>query len=217
MGTTPIYGFPYPDPSDLVANYPALGQQLAEDIEDVLPTLGGLTPVTPTSIANSGGSASLTGNAVNFTGVTTVSINGVFTSAYLNYIVVVSPIVGSAASGLLARWRVAGVDATTNYTFQEFQANNTTLSGSRAAATSGFRFGTTRTPANGCNYAFMAFGPQSAVPTNASSISNYDSEAGALVSLYAGFHDSSTSYDGFTILGVTGTITGTVRVYALAN
>jgi len=33
MGTTPIYGFPYPDPSDLVANYPALGQQLAEDVE----------------------------------------------------------------------------------------------------------------------------------------------------------------------------------------
>jgi len=34
MGTTPIFGFPYPDPSDLVANYPALGQQLAEDVED---------------------------------------------------------------------------------------------------------------------------------------------------------------------------------------
>lgn len=33
-GSTPIYGFPYPDPSDLVANYPALGQQLAEDVED---------------------------------------------------------------------------------------------------------------------------------------------------------------------------------------
>ena len=35
-GTTPIYGFPYPESSDLVANYPALGQQLAEDVEDVL-------------------------------------------------------------------------------------------------------------------------------------------------------------------------------------
>jgi hypothetical protein len=33
MGTTPVFGFPYPDPSDLVANYPALGQQLAEDVE----------------------------------------------------------------------------------------------------------------------------------------------------------------------------------------
>lgn len=35
-GSTPIYGFPYPESSDLVANYPALGQDLAEDIESVL-------------------------------------------------------------------------------------------------------------------------------------------------------------------------------------
>lgn len=32
-GATPIYGFPYPQASDLVANYPALGQDLAEDVE----------------------------------------------------------------------------------------------------------------------------------------------------------------------------------------
>jgi hypothetical protein len=37
-GTTPIYGFPYPEPSDLVANYPALGQDLAEDVETALET-----------------------------------------------------------------------------------------------------------------------------------------------------------------------------------
>ena len=35
-GSTPIFGFPYPESSDLVANYPALGQDLAEDIESVL-------------------------------------------------------------------------------------------------------------------------------------------------------------------------------------
>ena len=37
-GSTPIYGFRYPDPSDLVANYPALGQELAQDMETVLTT-----------------------------------------------------------------------------------------------------------------------------------------------------------------------------------
>lgn len=35
-GSTPIYGFPYPLSTDLVANYPALGQQLAEDVETAL-------------------------------------------------------------------------------------------------------------------------------------------------------------------------------------
>jgi hypothetical protein len=39
-GSTPIYGFPYPDPSDLVANYPALGQQLAEDVETAIAASG---------------------------------------------------------------------------------------------------------------------------------------------------------------------------------
>jgi hypothetical protein len=39
-GSTPIFGFPYPDPSDLVANYPALGQQLAEDVEDAIVASG---------------------------------------------------------------------------------------------------------------------------------------------------------------------------------
>ena len=80
MGNTPIYGFPYPDPSDLVANYPAMGQELAEDIEAVLPTIGGLAPATPTTIANSGGTASLTGNTVTFSGVSSISLNGCFTA-----------------------------------------------------------------------------------------------------------------------------------------
>jgi len=47
-GTTPVYGFPYPEPTDLVADYPALGQQLAEDIEDVLPTLSRIVQVVQT-------------------------------------------------------------------------------------------------------------------------------------------------------------------------
>lgn len=35
-GATPIYSLPYPEPSDLVANYPALGQDLAEDLDGIL-------------------------------------------------------------------------------------------------------------------------------------------------------------------------------------
>ena len=36
MGTTTIFVFPYPDPPYIVANYPSLGQQLAEDVEDAI-------------------------------------------------------------------------------------------------------------------------------------------------------------------------------------
>ncbi len=49
-GSTPIYGFPYPESSDLVANYPALGQDLAEDIEGVIAGLGsGLNHINTTT------------------------------------------------------------------------------------------------------------------------------------------------------------------------
>jgi hypothetical protein len=47
-GSTPIYGFPYPEATDLVADYPALGQELAEDVETVLTGLGTWDDYTPT-------------------------------------------------------------------------------------------------------------------------------------------------------------------------
>jgi len=46
-GTTPIYGIPYPESSDLVANYPALGEGLADKLEDKLPTLSATAPTSP--------------------------------------------------------------------------------------------------------------------------------------------------------------------------
>lgn len=46
-GSTPIYGLPYPQPSDLVANYPALGEDLAETLDEKLPTYAATAPGTP--------------------------------------------------------------------------------------------------------------------------------------------------------------------------
>lgn len=71
-GTTPVYGFPYPEPTDLVADYPALGQQLAEDIEDVLPNLGKIRQVvratdTTTRSTTSTSFTDITGMSVTIT------------------------------------------------------------------------------------------------------------------------------------------------------
>jgi len=111
-GSTPIYGFPYPDPSDLVANYPALGQQLAEDIEDVLPTVGSLVPVAPTSIANTGGTATATRNVVTFSGCTVVTINGIFDSTYDNYRLIVKQAAPASANTVMALRLRTGSDET---------------------------------------------------------------------------------------------------------
>ena len=129
-GSTPIYGFPYPDPSDLVANYPALGQQLAEDIEDVLPTLGGLAPATPTTIANSGGTATLSGNTVTFTGVSSVSLNGCFSGDYDNYVLVVAG-TNTGVNRLFLRMRASGSEASgaTDYKVAGFYSDTSPASG----------------------------------------------------------------------------------------
>jgi hypothetical protein len=46
-GSTPIYGLPYPQASDLVANYPALGENLAETLDEKLPTYASTAPSSP--------------------------------------------------------------------------------------------------------------------------------------------------------------------------
>jgi len=78
MGTTPIYGFPYPDASDLVANYPALGQQLAEDVEDAIYARKILQIVRATDVTSRGTSSTsfvdVTGMAVTITPQVSTSI-----------------------------------------------------------------------------------------------------------------------------------------------
>lgn len=206
-GNTPIYGFPYPEPTDLVADYPALGQQLAEDIEDVLPTIGGLAPATPTSIANSGGSASLTGNTVTFSGVSSVSLNGCFTGDYDNYRVLVSVTNGSTADTYM-RFRSAGTDATgNNYAYRQFVIGSSTA----IYAGTGTLFGISSGATTACKSSFDLFDPSAATYSRAilSAVSN------GVTGLYitASEHQLNTSYDGLTIYPSTGTMTGTVSVY----
>jgi hypothetical protein len=46
-GSTPIYGLPYPQASDLVADYPALGEDLAEKLDEKLPSYQSVAPTSP--------------------------------------------------------------------------------------------------------------------------------------------------------------------------
>jgi hypothetical protein len=212
MGTTPIYGFPYPDPSDLVANYPALGQQLAEDIEDVLPTLGGVAPVTPTTIANSGGTATLTAHTVTYSAVTSVSLNGIFTSTYENYLLVIKGAI-SAADQTVFRLRAAGSDATgSNYkTSWQVATDGGAEDFSSYAST-----GRTTGFISASNVAYTFFtsfevsAPQLAVPTLCTGkMINTQVLQGTVGTV----HNVSTAYDGFTLFGLSGTLTGTISAY----
>lgn len=99
-GTTPIYGFPYPEPTDLVADYPALGQQLAEDVETELAASSVIVQVvtsnrTNTFSASVGGNGGESGDA--FSAVITP------TSATNKILVMVNANVSGTEAGLFLR------------------------------------------------------------------------------------------------------------------
>jgi hypothetical protein len=209
-GTTPVYGFPYPEPTDLVADYPALGQQLAEDIEAVLPDVGGLAQVAPTSIANSGGSASTTANTTTFSGVSSISLNGVFSATYTHYRMIIV-YTASTGNGVNLRLRAAGTDIVGNlYYNQRVSGESTTVAATRTVNPDtfwgGYLVGTTVR-----NNAVIELTEPFATERTGMLTQHMYSTTGLY--LHGGYYNATTSADGCTFYTTTGTITGIVSVF----
>ncbi len=195
-GSTPIYGFPYPEPSDLVANYPALGQELAEDIEAVLPTLGGMTLI----------------DVETFTTQSAISVNNCFTATYDNYLLLMA-VVGSTSSSINIRMRVGGVDATTNYRWQVLNAAGASVTAASVSAQTSYSGPDTGTDKS--TVEMLLFDPAKASATNI----HQRSIARTVPTYYqnVGQHTTATAYDGYTLAVASGTITGTARLYGYKN
>lgn len=158
----------------------------------------GLIVMQPTSIAYSGTSASINADGgVDFTAVTSLSLNGVFTSAYDNYLIVISG-TNAADYQMVYNLRAAGTDATgSNYTQQRLLATSTTVSGTRQSSEAFGRWGYFDSAyMNG--YHLHVYGPYLAQPTALRSVSVYRN-SGAYIADYASTHSLSTSYDGITL------------------
>jgi hypothetical protein len=175
-------------------------------------TAPGLAIVTPTSIANSGGTATATGGQIACAGVTSVSLNGVFTSTYENYRIVVY---GKSTTGvaLFARLRLSGTDASgSNYTYLEQYVNS--AGGPTRSYTASQTNGVLGVV--GANYSCISTeicGPQIAQYTPWTAMSMRDD---ALVNTGI-VHQLATSYDGITIYPNSSTFTGNIRVYGYKN
>ena len=183
----------------------------------VLPpsTAPGLAIVSPTSITNSGGSASASGGAVTFTGVSSVSLNGVFTSTYDNYRIMIY-MAGSTTQVVQSRLRAAGTDASAaNYTFQEMKFEGATVSGARATSQTFAQLGYAGT-AEPNVFAVDVYRPALAAVTGLRSTGIYG-YLGATIWDYAASHSLATSYDGISIIPNTGNSTGVIRVYGYRN
>lgn len=169
----------------------------------------GLSLITPTSIAATGGSGSISSTgAVTFTGASTVSINDVFSATYDNYFIQ-GNFTPASGQEIYYRLRVAGADATgSNYANQQFKGTSST-SIADAATTANGLFSVNSSTRHIVSAFF--YSPFEAVPTF--SVSNFYNLTPAVGQLGVN-HTLSTSYTGITFYtNAGGTMTGTVYVY----
>jgi hypothetical protein len=185
------------------------------ETDGVAAAAAGLRMVVPTSVAVGSGTGSVDaiGN-VTFSGASSVSLNGCFSSVYDNYKMIITIDSISAANALQGRLRAAGTDLSTSvYKRWYFIVRN--------AGTSGFGsdtntviylndFGASRKDA----FAVEIYNPFRTANQKYFTIPDAQTEssgqgwASSRVQV-----DNTTSYDGFSIIPSSGTVTGTVRVY----
>jgi microcystin-dependent protein len=178
----------------------------------------GLVPVAPLSIAVSSGSGSANAaGLVSFSGAGTVTLNNIFTGAYRNYRIVVN--VGSltaASSGINFRYRSAGVDENTNFYFQGallHRAAGTTANYTTQNDSLNYLVGVNVT-GNPASIILDVQNPQLSIKTTGLfNASGWD--AGSPTAFIGTtLNNQNKSFDGFTLICPTGTMTdGSVQVY----
>ena len=177
----------------------------------------GLVPMVPSSVVVGSGSATTSANGqVTFTGVSSVSLNGVFSSTYDNYRILFRPNAASTTQNIAARFRVAGVDSSASYVQNDI-----------------YNTGTSGTQSNQAGYSLVYVLQQTSAAQQEFAASTFDLYGVALAAPTVGhgtnvqvyttgvsyqyllqyYHSVSTAYDGLTFIPSAGTMGGTVSVY----
>ena len=172
----------------------------------------GLTLLTPGSITNTGGTASIgTNGTVTFSGVSNVSLNLVFSSTYKSYHIV---LLSNSASNiwtynLKLRTSSTATDKSTDYYWSgQYQKFDTTSEGGENGnnATS-FQIGGIG-PTRG-SVSLNLHNPFESQETNFSAIGH----DGEYKRVYAGKLGVTTSYDSFTLSSGGSTLSGILSIY----
>lgn len=173
--------------------------------------VGGLVPIVPPTVNYSGGTATAnTLGVIAFSAVSSISLNNVFTSSYKKYKIIFEAFGSTGPIETLYRWRTSGVDKVINYfggtTWTAYNSGPSAV-GQRNNDSNGFvvpiRTAVASqatlevlTKSDNWNYTSLIYSP-------------HYSAGGS-----GGYECPITTADGFTILTASGTMTGTVRVYA---
>ena len=242
MATTTNYGWTTPDDTDLVKDGAAAIRTLGSSIDtsfvadqgDLL--LGGASDIfeplaigaADTVLTSNGTTASWAApaasgglifiNTTTFSAVSSQSVNDVFSASYKNYLVQFNMSGSTTNTDVDFRLRVAGADnSSSNYYRSSIFQSSSTITSQRLSA---------QTQWNGI--AEVATGVQSAAQINifnpfATQYTSALQQNTAVVngnitqSIRSYGTDVTTSYTGFTIIPVSGTITGSLSVYGYNN
>lgn len=189
----------------------------AAQLNDSFAAVGGLRATVPTSatVTGAGSSATVgTNGTVTFSSAESLSVNGVFSSAFRNYMIVCDLDSSVSSANVDMRLRVAGSDNSTanSYVRQQISGDNTTVGGTRVTTTSWVAASVGSAQTNG--FSMYLYRPFLADQTAYSAFS-MDAFSNAYMRLNVGSHNQATSYDGFTFIASSGNVTGTVTVYGL--
>jgi hypothetical protein len=183
-----------------------------------MPLTNGLVVMTPTSIVSTGTGNSSSINSdgsVTFSSCATLSLNGVFTSSYDNYMVAIRGTSSDDAGTVGARLRASTTDASgTNYTRQRLDASGTTVGAGRDTSAATYTRLMVLDDGQRSGGVAYVFGPYLAQPTAFRSVSA-SAYLDAYIRDWASTHSLSTSYDGITLANEFGaaTISGLVTVF----
>jgi hypothetical protein len=222
--TTTNFGWDIPQSTDLVKDGATAIAALGQDIDTAFVDFKGgttgqvLKKTSGTDLDVEWGTAGSSGltliNTTSFSAVSSQSINDVFSATYTNYKVIGFFKSTTTAGNATLRFRVGGADnSTTNYAYQEFRAENTSITGGRGTSQNAWSFSGYRTNANS-SFEILITNPFASEETSMT-MDGFDNLNSASYNVYTGKFGATTSFTGFTILGTN--LTGTISVYGLAK
>ena len=181
-------------------------------------TSAGVSIFYPSAAASSGLTLVTTST---FTASASHSVNNCFSATYANYLVQVSKIIAnnSTPREIQFRLRVGGVDNTTASSYQTQRLGaHTTSTNYAELLQQNYMFIEQISDATQMNATINLTNPFTADKTGLDVKANGYRTTLNFITVYGlGEHSQTVSYDGFTIFPLSGTISGTVRVYGYTN
>jgi len=149
--------------------------------------------------------------------VSSVTADGVFTSAYTNYRIIIRYQTSTSAE-LAMKLRAATVDTSANYNYQRFVAESSSTNAVRSTSQAQAFIGQDGGAFTGLT-ALELSGPQLAEPTIYQAVNTRNASAYTTpqVVQYFGNQSASTAFDGIKFLVSSGTTSGSYTIYGYAK